>query len=81
MQDQSTVCEKKFLEKAQEKLGDTSSIPTFEITKFCRMVSMYCEAEGKVSKSFTEAMAACIKKIEAVEGLEEILEELNQCPK
>ena len=79
--DTAKACEEKFLAKAIEKLGDASKVPTFEISRFCRMVSMYCEAEGNVTKSFLTAMTACTNKIKEVEGMEEIMEELNECPK
>ena len=44
------------------------------------MIAMYCESGGKVSESFRKAMDACSQKIIAVEGMEEILNEFNECP-
>lgn len=80
LQDSSIICEKKFLEIAKEKLGESVELPTFEITKFCRMLSMYCDSKAEVSKSFMTAMTECTNKIKAVVGLEEILDIMNECP-
>ena len=80
IQDESDICLKKFMARAEEKKVDISNLPSIEITKFCRMIAMYCESEGKVSESFTTAMNACTEKIKSVEGMEEILEEFNECP-
>lgn len=80
MQDQSDDCVKKFLEKAKEKMGDTSKLPMAEITRYCRMLVIYCDSKGNVTESFTKSMEKCIKEITAVEGMEEILNECNECP-
>ena len=79
IQDQSVKCNEKLLARAEEKMIDTSTLSSIEITKFCRMAVMYCEAEGNVTESFKEAMEACVKKITVVEGMEDILNEFNDC--
>jgi len=80
MQDLSDKCTKKFLEKAEEKMEDTSKIPSHAITRYCRMLTIYCDTGGKVSESFTSSMDKCIQEIISVEGMEEILNECNDCP-
>jgi len=80
MQDMSDKCTKKFLEKAEEKIEDTSKIPTNAITRYCRMLIVYCDAEGKVTESFVKSMEKCVKEIKSVEGMEEIFDECNKCP-
>ena len=79
MQDLSDKCEKKFLTKAEEKLEDTSKIPLQAIKKYCRMLIIYCDADGKVTDSFTKSMEKCSKEIIEVEGMEEIFNECNAC--
>ena len=80
MQDQSDKCEKKFLEIVEEKLGDTSTVPLSELKRYCRMLTIYCDTEGKVSDSFVKSMDTCINKIIAVDGMKEILDVCNECP-
>lgn len=80
MQDKSDECTKKFLEKAEEKMEDTSKIPVQAITRYCRMLIVYCDAEGKVTDSFINSMDKCIKEITSVDGMEEIFNECNECP-
>ena len=80
MQDLSDECTKKFLEKAEEKIKDTSKIPSHAISRYCRMLIIYCDTEGKVSDSFVSSMDKCIQDIISVEGMEEIFNECNKCP-
>ncbi|MCO4845140.1 MAG: hypothetical protein KC427_03900 [Sulfurovum sp.] len=80
MQDKSDECTKKFLEKAEEKMEDTSKIPSHAITRYCRMLIIYCDTEGKVTESFRNSMDKCIKEIISVDGMEEIFNECNECP-
>ena len=80
MQDMSDECTKKFLEKAEEKIGDSSKIPSDEIARYCRMLIVYCDAEGKVTESFLASMEKSAQKILAVEGMEEIFNACNKCP-
>ena len=80
MQDMSDVCTKKFLEKAEQKMVDTSKIPSHAITRYCRMLTIYCDTEGKVSESFIKSMEKCIKEIKSVDGMEEVFNECNECP-
>jgi len=80
IQDKSVEYNKKLLERAEEMNIDTSTLPPIEITKFCRMIVMYCEAEGNVTESFKKAMDTCVKNIIVVEGMEAILNEFNDCP-
>ena len=80
MQDLSDECTKKFLEKAKEKLEDTSKVPSHAITRYCRMLTIYCDTEGKVSDSFIESMEKCAQEITSVEGMEDIFNECNKCP-
>ncbi|MFC2057925.1 hypothetical protein ACFLR6_03200 [Campylobacterota bacterium] len=79
MQDLSDECVKKFLEKVEEKMGDTSKVPSHAITRYCRMLTIYCDTEGKVSESFISSMDKCIQEIVSVEGMEEIFNECNKC--
>lgn len=80
MQDMSDKCTEKFLEKVKEKMGDTSKVPLDAVSRYCRMLIIYCDAEGKVSESFIKSMDKCTQEIIAVEGMEEILNECNECP-
>ena len=80
LQDQSDACEKRFLEKAEEKMEDSSKLPTHAISRYCRMLVVYCDAKGKVTESFQKSMEKCRKEIIAVDGMEEILNECNECP-
>ena len=80
MQDMSDECTKKFLEKAEEKMGDISNVPSQSITRYCRMLTIYCDTEGNVSESFIKSMEKCIEEINSVDGMEEILNECNKCP-
>lgn len=80
MQDMSDECTKKFLEKAEEKMEDTSKVPLDTIKRYCRMLIIYCDTGGKVSESFISSMDKCIQEIISVEGMEEILNECNECP-
>jgi len=79
MQDISDKCVQKFMTKAKEKMGDTSHIPSTTISKYCRMLAIYCDSEGKVTPSFVTAMNKCVDEIIAIEGLEEILNACNEC--
>lgn len=80
MQDMSDRCTERFLEKVKEKMGDTSHAPLDTITRYCRMLTVYCDSNGKVSESFIKSMEKCMQEIIAVEGMEEILNECNECP-
>ncbi len=80
MQDLSDECVKKFLEKVEVKMGDTSKVPSHAITRYCRMLTIYCDTEGKVSESFISSMDKCVQEILSVEGMEEIFNECNKCP-
>ena len=80
MQNLADDCTKKFLEKIEEKMGDTSNVPSHLISKYCRMLTIYCESEGRVTESFTKSMQKVAEEIVAIEGLEEIFHECNQCP-
>ncbi len=80
MQDQSDKCTKKFLEKAEKIIEDSSKIPSQAIKRYCRMLIVYCDAEGKVTDSFVKSMDKCSKEIIAVDGMEEIFNECNECP-
>ncbi|PHS37680.1 MAG: hypothetical protein COB07_10010 [Sulfurovum sp.] len=79
MQDKSDECTKKFLEIAEKKIEDTSKIPLQAIQKYCRMLIVYCDAEGKVTDSFVKSMEKCAKEIIEVDGMEEIFNECNEC--
>ncbi|HEY9189252.1 MAG TPA: hypothetical protein VIM88_00110 [Sulfurovum sp.] len=80
MQDMSDRCTERFLEKVKEKMGDTSHAPVDTITRYCRMLTVYCDSNGKVSESFIKSMEKCMQELIAVEGMEEILNECNECP-
>lgn len=80
LQDVSDKCAKKFIEMAEEKLGDTSNIPKDAINKYCRMLIVYCDAEGKITEGFQKSMEKCAEEIIAVEGMEEIFTACNVCP-
>jgi len=80
LQNVSDKCEKKFLKLAEEKGVDTSKLPKDTITKYCRMLIVYCDAEGKVTESFQKSMEKCAEEIVAVEGMEEIFAACNVCP-
>ena len=80
MQDQSDKCEKKILKIVNEKLGDTSTVPLAEIKRYCRMLTIYCDTEGKVTDSFVKSMETCRDKLIAVDGMKEILDVCNECP-
>lgn len=80
MQDKSDECAKKFIKKAEAILEDTSKIPSAAINRYCRMLTVYCDAEGKVTDSFVKSMEKCGKEIIEVDGMEEIFNECNECP-
>ncbi|UPT78495.1 hypothetical protein MN086_04940 [Sulfurovum sp. XGS-02] len=80
MQEIADKCEKKFLEKIEEKMGDSSIVPLPVIKRYCRMLTIYCDSEGKVTESFIKSMEKCIEEIKSVEGMDEIFDECNQCP-
>ena len=80
MQELSDKCANKFLEKAENTLEDSSTVPIVAIKKYCRMLTIYCDAEGKVTESFQKSMEKCAEDIIAVEGMEEIFHECNVCP-
>lgn len=80
MQDLSDKCTKKFLEKAEEKMKDSAKIPSAEIAKYCRMLTIYCESEGNVTESFKKSMEKSAQEITSIEGMEEIFNECNICP-
>ncbi|GEM_PF-1671829 len=80
MQDQSDKCTKKFLQKAEETMKDASQIPLDAIKRYCRMLVIYCDTQGKVTESFIKSMEKCIKEIKAVEGMEEVFNACNECP-
>jgi hypothetical protein len=80
MQEIADKCEKKFLEKIEEKMGDSSIVPLPVIKRYCRMLTIYCDSEGKVTESFIKSMEKCIEEIKSVEGMDEIFDECNRCP-
>ncbi len=80
MQEIADKCEKKFLEKIEEKMGDTSIVPLPLIKKYCRMLTIYCDSEGKVTESFIKSMEKSINEIKSIEGMDEIFDECNRCP-
>lgn len=80
MQDMADECKKKFLEKVKDKMEDTSKVPLQAITRYCRMLTIYCDTEGKVTESFISSMDKCIQEIISIEGMEEIFNECNKCP-
>ena len=80
MQELADKCTKNFLKKIEEKMGDTSKVPSHLITKYCRMLVIYCESEGRVTESFTKSMEKTAEEITSIKGMEEIFEECNICP-
>lgn len=80
MQNLADDCTKKFLEKIEKKFGDTSKVPSHLISKYCRMLTIYCESEGRVTESFTKSMEKAAEEIISIEGMEEIFNECNTCP-
>lgn len=80
MQNLADDCVKKFLEKIEGKMGDSAKVPSHLITKYCRMLTIYCESEGKVTESFTKSMEKIADELKSIEGMEEIFNECNQCP-
>lgn len=80
MQEIADKCEKKFLEKIEEKTGDSSNAPLPVIKRYCRMLTIYCDSEGKVTESFIKSMEKCIEEIKSIEGMEEVFNECNKCP-
>lgn len=76
----SDECTKKFLEKAKEKMGKTSTVPSDAISRYCRMLVIYCDSQGKVSESFIKSMEKSIKEIKSVDGMEEVFNVCNECP-
>ena len=80
MQELADKCTKNFLKKIEEKMGDTSKVPSHLITKYCRMLVIYCESEGRVTESFTKSMEKTAEEITSIEGMGEIFEECNICP-
>jgi hypothetical protein len=80
MQDLSDECVKKFLEKIEQNMGDTSKVPSHLITKYCRMLTIYCESEGKVTESFTKSIEKTAEELTSIEGMEDIFNECNKCP-
>lgn len=80
MQEIADKCEKKFLQKIEEKMGDSSKVPLPLIKRYCRILTIYCDSEGKVTESFIKSMEKCIGEIKAIEGMEEIFDECNECP-
>jgi len=79
IQDKADEYTKRFLKKAEEKIEDTSKIPSGEITRYCRMLTIYCDAEGKVTDGFIRSMEKCAKEIIEVDGMEEVFTECNEC--
>lgn len=79
MQNLADKCAQKFLDMAETKLGDTSTVPVHTIKKYCRMLIIYCDAEGKVTESFIKSMEKCGEEIIAVEGMEAIFHHCNEC--
>ncbi|HEY9129306.1 MAG TPA: hypothetical protein VIN02_05700 [Sulfurovum sp.] len=80
MQNLADECTKKFLEKMEEKKIDTSNVPSMLLTKYCRMLTIYCESEGRVTDSFIKSMEKVAEEITSIQGLEEIFHECNTCP-
>ena len=80
MQNLADECTKKFLEKVEAEMGDTSKVPSGLIGKYCRMLTIYCESEGRVTESFKKSMEKTAEEIVSIEGLEEIFHEINNCP-
>jgi len=80
MQNLADDCAKKFQEKIEENKVDTSNLPMQIISKYCRMLTIYCESEGRVTESFKKSMEKTALEITSIEGMEEIFAECNQCP-
>ena len=80
MQNLADECVKKFLEKMEVKKIDTSNVPSMLLTKYCRMLTIYCESEGRVTDSFIKSMEKVAEEITSIEGMEEIFHECNTCP-
>ena len=80
MQNLADKCKKNFIDKMEEKMDDSSIVPSHLLTKYCRMLTIYCESEGKVTESFTKSMEKCAEEIIAIEGMEEIFKACNICP-
>lgn len=80
MQNLADECAKKFHDKIEEKMGDSSTVPSHLISKYCRMLTIYCESEGRVTESFKKSMEKAGEEILAIEGMEEIFNECNSCP-
>jgi hypothetical protein len=80
MQNLADDCAKKFQEKIEEKMGNTANVPSYLITKYCRMLTIYCESEGRVTESFTKTMEKTALEITSIEGMEEIFNACNKCP-
>lgn len=80
MQELADKCEKNFLKKIEDKLGDSSKVPSSLISRYCRMLVIYCESDGNVTESFTKTMQKTAEEITSIEGMEEIFNECNICP-
>ena len=80
MQELADKCTKNFLKKMEEKNIDSSKLPPQLISKYCRMLTIYCESEGNVTESFTKSMEKTAQEITSIEGMEEIFKECNSCP-
>ena len=76
IQDIADKCIKKF----QDKMGDNPKVSPKTIAQYCRMLTIYCDAEGKVTESFIKSMEKYAAEITSVEGMEEIFNECNKCP-
>lgn len=79
MQDKSDECTKRFLDKAEYLNIQTDTVPVHTIQKYCRMLTVYCDAEGKVTDSFVKTMEKCAEEIILVEGMEEVFHTCNNC--
>ncbi|MEA1880300.1 MAG: hypothetical protein U9N11_06630 [Campylobacterota bacterium] len=79
MQDKSDECTKRFLDKAEHASINSANVPLNAIKRYCRMLTVYCDAEGKVTDSFVKSMEKCAEEIILVEGMEEIFNTCNQC--
>ena len=80
MQNLADECTKKFFEKMEANMIDTSKISSHLIVKYCRMLTIYCESEGRVTESFQKSMEKTAQEITSIEGMEEIFKECNSCP-
>ncbi len=80
MQDHSDKWTKDFIEKAEAAIDDPSKIPLPAIKKYARMLTIYCDLDGKVSDDFAKTMKKCSEEILAVEGMEEVYNTCNFCP-